>query len=115
MAIQPIDIQTLFSQLEKISKIQSHQTQGLQLHNAIDEDEKSKQDVKKRATVEETHDLSNGIEHTKEWKRSRGSSHQGGDSTDPESSAENEEELTLDQTKETIKDPRLGQHIDVSG
>jgi hypothetical protein len=35
MAIQPIDLQTLFTQLDKVAKTQSDQREGAALHQAI--------------------------------------------------------------------------------
>ncbi len=70
MAIQPIDIQTLFSQLEKVSRTQVHQQQGLQLQNAIQQEEQMKKNLEKKSAVEQPEQISGGVVTVKERQQS---------------------------------------------
>lgn len=52
MAIQPIDLQTLYSQLGNVSKTVAFQQQGVPLQNAIQQEEQTKRLQQKREAVE---------------------------------------------------------------
>ena len=47
MAIQPIDLQTLYSQMDKVSKNVVQQQQHVQLHNSMELDGLVKKDIQK--------------------------------------------------------------------
>ena len=48
MAIQPIDLQTLYSQMDKVSKNVVQQQQHVQLHNSMELDGLVKKDIQKK-------------------------------------------------------------------
>ena len=52
MGIQPIDLQTLYSQLGNVSKTVAFQQQGIPLQNAIQQEEQTKRLQQKREAVE---------------------------------------------------------------
>ncbi len=108
MAIQPIDLQTMYSSLEKVSKMTQHQ-QGMQLQGAIQQEEISKREQEKVKTVEETEMDDEGPLNIKD----RSSPEK--DSSNEHSEKQNQEEETGLDTKQVITDPNLGQHIDISG
>ena len=53
MAIQPIDLQTLYTQMDKVSKNVVHQQQQAQLQGAMQVDGLVKKDIQKSPTVEQ--------------------------------------------------------------
>ena len=53
MAIQPIDLQTLYTQMDKVSKNVVHQQQQAQLQSAMQLDGLVKKDIQKSTTVEQ--------------------------------------------------------------
>ena len=54
MAIQPIDLQTLYSQMDKVSKNVVQQQQHVQLHNSMELDGLVKKDIQKNEKIEKT-------------------------------------------------------------
>ena len=107
MAIQPIDLQTLYSQLETVSKTVAFQQQGMQLQNSIQQEEQSKRLQQKQQAVEAASANEEGPLAVKDRK---GSSPQEQGSGDKKSEEKNDKTVF-----EVIKDPRLGQHVDISG
>ena len=69
MGIAPLDLQTLYSQLDKIGKTQGSQAQILQVQNALQDVEKSKQQLEEKkkissASMTEEEDTQNEQPHT---------------------------------------------------
>ena len=54
MAIAPIDLQTLYSQLDKVGKTYGSQAQALQMQNAITDVEKAKQQLEEKKKISST-------------------------------------------------------------
>lgn len=111
MAIQPIDIQTLFSQLEKVSKTVSHQQQGMQVQNAIQQEIIEKRNAEKKQAVLQT--ASDEVDITKVKERKASSNNQEKEASDRKQKDREEEPPKV--IIEVIKDPNLGKHLDVSG
>ncbi|WP_455160015.1 hypothetical protein [Treponema lecithinolyticum] len=109
MAIQPIDLQTLYSQLETVSKTVAFQQQGVQLQNSIQQEEQSKRLQQRQQAVEAASANEEGPLAVKDRK---GSSPQEQGSGGKKSESEEKNDKTV---FEVIKDPRLGQHVDISG
>lgn len=111
MGIQPIDLQTLYSQLGNVSKTVAFQQQGIPLQNAIQQEEQTKRLQQKREAVEAASGYDEGPAGVKNDKESAPDTQE---QKDKKKRGENE---TEDDGKvfEVIKDPRLGQHIDISG
>jgi len=111
MGIQPIDLQTLYSQLGNVSKTVAFQQQGIPLQNAIQQEEQTKRLQQKREAVEAAAGYDEGPAGVKNDKESAPDTQE---QKDKKKRGENE---TEDDGKvfEVIKDPRLGQHIDISG
>ncbi|MGI5172184.1 hypothetical protein H0R92_01095 [Treponema sp. OMZ 840] len=110
MAIQPIDLQTLYSQLANVSKNVAFQQQGAQLQNAIQQEEHSKRLKEQHEAVEAAvnHDEGPGA-----VKNKSGGASPEKEKKDKQKSGSDAQ--TDDKIMEVIKDPRLGQHIDISG
>ena len=113
MGIQPIDLQTLYSQLGNVSKTVAFQQQGIPLQNAIQQEEQTKRLQQKREAVEAAAGYDEGPAGVKNDKESAPDTQE---QKDKKKRGENEAE-DEDKSKvfEVIKDPRLGQHIDISG
>lgn len=109
MGIQPIDLQTLFTQLEKVSKMQVQATQSAQLQSVLNQEESSRKISAKKAIVEEASDVSDPLSTVKE--RNGSSSQQQQQKKENETSEEEKEEKKASY----FSDPELGQHIDVLG
>ena len=110
MAIQPIDLQTLFTQLDKVGKLQSNLKEGAQLQQALQSATHLKKAEERIRSVNETHDAGEGAEKIKDKDRRKGSA--GGE--ERKRSADSEAEPSPD-TAEIVRDPDLGKNIDVSG
>ncbi|MGP1587803.1 MAG: hypothetical protein ACTTHG_05605 [Treponemataceae bacterium] len=108
MAIQPIDLQTLYSQIEKVSKTVVQQQQGSVLQSAMMMDAKSMKDLEKSKTVEETkkNDKMNGIKDQKDFQNKKNSEQKNKDSNS---------DFSEEETPAVIIDPALGKKIDISG
>ncbi|OJF77647.1 MAG: hypothetical protein BKP49_01325 [Treponema sp. CETP13] len=113
MAIQPIDLQTMYASLEKLSKDATFQKQGMQLHDSMSEEVKTKKNAEQSQTVKKTEDQ----ENTQTVKERKDSQNSQGHNNMPQK----EEKKVTTPTKETekeyeqITDPSLGRRIDVSG
>ena len=111
MAIQPIDLQVLYTQLENVSKTVAAQQQGAQLTSAIQQDEHGKRLAEKSTIVQKTSETEEEVAIIKD--------HQ--DAKNTPSFAGEKEQHTDEQPEpqkpafEYVSDPELGHHIDVSG
>jgi hypothetical protein len=108
MAIQPIDLQTLFTQLDKVAKTQSSQREGAAMHEAI------QGTVLQRRTDEQikaVNDVQNTGEDGAEKVKDRGAQQHGdGKGRKQESEKPDQEEAKA----AVIHDPSLGRNIDIS-
>ena len=111
MAIQPIDLQALFSQLDKVGKIQASQKEGLQLQQAIQGARIQQKTEERIQSVNESQDVSQGPENVKDRSARKGRDEpggyggDGGAGEDPDTGAD----------PSVIQDPALGKHVDLSG
>ncbi len=110
MAIQPIDLQTMYTSLEKVSKLTQSQ-QGMQLQGAIQQEENSKRLQEQAKAVEKTTADDEGPLQIKDRNSSDA------ETQDSETERKSQEELgeKLLDSKQIITDPNLGQHIDITG
>jgi hypothetical protein len=111
MAIQPIDLQTLYTQLDKISKTEVHQQQGMQLARELQRDTLQKQEMLRNETVKELRTDTGNVKSVDD---------EGGqnapDSRRKKQKKEHEtEEPQTEGRYYFIYDPQLGRNIDVSG
>ena len=72
MAIQPIDLQTLYSQMDKVSKNVVQQQQHVQLHNSMELDGLVKKDIQKNEKIEKTSEKE-GMAEIKDGQSSKNS------------------------------------------
>ena len=111
MGIAPIDLQTLYSQLDKVSKTHGSQAQILQAQSSMEQVEKTKQQLEDNKKINSTkmadEDDTQKITERKERQQQESSSKK--EDAEPE---EQEEKINK---KSMFQDPNLGQHIDVIG
>ena len=108
MAIQPIDLQTLFTQLDKVGKEQAAQKDGSAIQQALQGAQAQKKAEEQIQSVNEAQNMGEGAERVKDRNTRKRQSDSG-----KRGHAETSEEEEPD--AEVIRDPSLGTHIDVSG
>lgn len=114
MGIAPLDLQTLYSQLDKIGKTQGSQAQILQVQNALQDVEKSKQQLEEKKKIS-----SASMTEEDDTQKVKDRQHQQ-QNTNQQNKAKESEDLEKTETEEktqkvVFQDPNLGQHIDVIG
>jgi hypothetical protein len=110
MAIQPIDLQALFSQLDKVGKLQSSQKEGIQIQQAIQGTLVQQRTEERIQSVNESQDVSQGPEKTRDRSARKGRE----DGESREGYGENGEPPE-DADPSIIHDPALGKHVELSG
>ncbi|MDR3145854.1 MAG: hypothetical protein LBU21_06225 [Treponema sp.] len=110
MAIQPIDLQTLFTQIDKVGKNQANQREGVEIQQALQNLQMQKKTDARIHAVTESQNMGEGVERINDRNARRG---QGGppsrDERKPGESPGDEADQAV------IRDPDLGKNIDVSG
>jgi hypothetical protein len=109
MAIQPIDLQTLFTQLDKVAKTQSNQREGAAMHQAIQGTELQRRTEDQIKAVNEAQNTGeDGAEKVKD----RGpQAHDGGSNGKKK---EDEKPQQEEVKAAVIHDLSLGRKIDIS-
>jgi hypothetical protein len=114
MAIQPIDLQALFTQVDKVGKNQASQREGLAIQQALQNIEMQRKTEERVQSVNEVQDTGEGIERVKDRsprKRPREDIFNKGD----DEKKTEEEEIQNEKKVYIIQDPSLGRNIDLSG
>jgi hypothetical protein len=115
MAIQPIDLQTLFTQIDKVGKLQVSQKEGLALQEAIRSVEIQRRTDEHIQSVNEAQNTGQGMEQINDRnarKRKNGEDSAGEDGREARDSGEAAEKTA---SARVIRDPALGRNIDFSG
>jgi hypothetical protein len=108
MAIAPIDLQTLFTQMDKVGKQEAAQKEGAAILQSI-QHAKIQQDVdEKIRSVNEAQNMGEGAEAIKDKNGGRA----GQDERQRDQSTEAAEEA--EESNSVIRDPDLGRNIDFS-
>ena len=112
MAIQPIDLQTLFTQMDKVGKTQAVLREGQQIQESLHQIHSQKKLEENVQSVNEAQDMGEEAEKVKDEKKRSSYENHGG--------ANEEQEEEDDSNKEheksgLIRDPALGRNIDISG
>jgi len=105
MAIHPIDLQTLLLRLGQIGKEQSAQRDALAQSQAVAGSHISQKSEQISRSVSETHILEQGPEHLNDEESGSGE----------ESGGEKKKKKDQSREREIVKDPDLGQNIDITG
>ena len=109
MAIQPIDLQTLFTQVDKVGKSQAALKEGLAVQQAIEGtqlQQKTDADIK---AVNKTQDTGEGVDKVSDREGQKKEQAGGGKNNQEDSGEE-----TAENARAVIRDPRLGKNIDIS-
>jgi hypothetical protein len=111
MAIQPIDLQTLFTQLDKVAKTQSSQREGAAMHEAIQGAELQRKTEEQIKAVNDVQNMGeDGAEKVKDRGAQSHDAHGGGKGKKQEGEKPQQEEVKV----AVIHDPSLGRNIDIS-
>jgi type II secretory pathway pseudopilin PulG len=108
MAISPIDLQTLFSQVDKVGKQENAQKAGLAIQQSMQHMKAQQIAEQKIDSVNEAQDSGDGAEGIKD----RSGPRQGPEGENERK--EGEEKEAVEKHESTISDPDLGRNIDVS-
>ena len=109
MAIQPIDLQTLFTQIDKVGRNQAQMREGLQLQASLQQVESQKKAEEHVQSVNEAQDMGFGTAQIKDEN-----SHTGQHEHEAKYEDKTEEEEPLPKNA-FFRDPALGRNIDISG
>jgi hypothetical protein len=113
MAIQPIDLQTLFTQIDKIGKVQSAQREGVAVQQAIQGVQLQRKTEEHIQEVNEAQNSGDGAEKINNRDRQGGSAAGGRGRKNDENAEENEAE-NAESGPSFFQDPSLGKNIDIS-
>jgi type II secretory pathway pseudopilin PulG len=108
MAIAPVDLQTLFTQVDKVGKAQAAEKDGQVLHQAIQGAQLQKKTEQAINQVNEAQDTGDGTEKVKDKQQGHGGGRQNGEKK------ENEEGETEEVKPSVLTDINLGKTIDIS-
>jgi hypothetical protein len=109
MAIQPIDLQVLFTQIEKVAKAQNAQREGVAVQQAIHDEQVQRKTEEHMKAVNEISDTGeDGTEKIKD-RESRGQDGNHGKKQEQEDPPEEEAAHVA-----YFSDPYLGKNIDIS-
>ena len=111
MAIQPIDLQAIFSQVDKVGKNQSALREGLQIQEALQQAQSQKKLEENIRSVNESQNMGDEAGKIKDEKGRKSSGQNGENGNIEEEDDSNPEEKKPD----LIRDPSLGRIIDISG
>ena len=109
MPIRPIDLQTLLMQMSQVGRDQAIAKDGPALQSAMQAAAAQKKEIESKEAVRRTEEPKDGAGPVKE--RAGRSGGKGGEST--EGGAENGE--GEDAREEVVRDPSLGNRVDLSG
>ena len=111
MAIQPIDLQALFTQLDKVAKAQVVQREGQQIQEAMQQVQSQRKLEENIRSVNESQELGEETEKIKDQQNRGAAANQGGTRGKKEEESEDAETAK----PALIRDPALGRIIDISG
>ncbi|MDR2178602.1 MAG: hypothetical protein LBP20_11285 [Treponema sp.] len=110
MAIQPIDLQTLFTQLEKVGKTQAFQKDGTLIQQAMQSVETQRRTDENIRSVNEAQDTGRGTEEINDRNARK---HQAGEDDGRQRGEDGEE--GKQPGVPVFRDPALGNYVDFTG
>ena len=108
MAIQPIDLQTLFTQADKVARQQSAQRDGVAIQQVIHGVQLQRKTEEQIQAVNEAQNT--GEDGTEKVKDRGAQGHEGSEGKKNEQESPEQEETHIPY----FRDPRLGRNIDIS-
>ena len=109
MAITPIDLQTIFTQVDKVSRAQLAEREGQALSQRIQGAEVQRKTEEQINQINETQNTGEGADKIKD-RNPDGSQRQGGGSKEKKNKEEKEAEGKLS----VVSNPFLGNKVDIS-
>ena len=109
--MQPIDLQTLFTQMDKVGRNQMQHKEGLQIQATLQQVQSQKKAEEQVRSVNETQNTGNGIKNVNDENKNpqnTGNSSKQKDEEDTEKKPENKK-------NGYFRDPALGRIIDING
>lgn len=110
MAIHPIDLSTMYSQMDKVSKFNASVEQNIKMVNASNMNKTIQENLDKSKQV---HEAKNEDSNSEKVRPDGKNSQQHNLAQDEKKEKEEQPQETVRKTVE-ISDPLLGQHIDIS-
>jgi len=108
--MQPIDLQTLFTQMDKVGKNQIQQKEGLQIQATLQQVQSQKKAEEQVRSVNETQNMGYGVNGVKDEESKQP------DQKKKQKDEKTEEEEKTDTPKSGyFRDPALGRNIDLKG
>ena len=111
MAITPIDLQAIFTQVEKVGKTQAAQREGQALHQSIQGAQVQRKTEEQIQQVNEAQNTGEGVDKINDHNKKQNSS--SGNKKNRNGGLGEEDEETED-GKPVLRDPSLGNKIDIS-
>ena len=108
MAIAPIDLQTLFTQMDKVAKTQTWQREGLAMQQAIQGAQLQKKTEENIQQVNEAQNTGEGAEKVNDHGQR---DHPGGGKKEK---GQREDNLKEGEDLPVLRDPNLGKLVDIS-
>jgi len=108
MAIAPIDLQTLFTQLDKVGKTHVSQREGQAIQQAVQGIQIQKKTEEQIQQVNEAQNMGEGVEKVKDRGPDHKQRQNNGKKNDKEPNEEDEEPVSV------LRDLTLGRNIDIS-
>ena len=112
MAIQPIDLQTLFTQMDKVAKTQAALREGQQASETLQQLQAQKKLEENVQSVNQAQNMGDEAGKIKDENKRGAHPNQGGSKENQGSDDESNPEA---EGRSLIKDPALGRNIDISG
>ncbi len=113
MAIQPIDLQALFSQVDKVGKTQSELKEGVEIQQALQGVQSQRKLDQRIRSVNEAQDSGEGAERIRDRQGRRRDRRGAKDDKRPEET--DADNADAEEKSEIVRDPALGHNIDLSG
>jgi hypothetical protein len=113
MAIQPIDLQTIFAQVDKVARTQLAQREGLAIAQAVQGEQLRRKADEQAKSVAEVEGLSDGAPEKVKDQGRKGR----GESDKADADAKNKtagKDADGGESSDVFSDPGLGKNIDIS-
>ena len=114
MAIQPIDLQALFTQLDKVAKSQVIQREGHQLQEALQQVQSQRKLEQNVQSVNQSQNMGEEAGTIKDEDR-RGANAYQGRAMGKQEEEEDDDSTPDDKKQDLIRDPALGRNLDITG
>ena len=112
MAIQPIDLQALFTQLDKVAKSQVIQREGHQIQEALQQVQSQRKLEQNIQSVNQSQQMGEEAETIKDEQRRGVNTYQGKAMVKQE---EEDDPGPDEEEQDFIRDPALGRNLDITG